>query len=303
VTGSSVFRLLAGLAGILLIAAACSGDDSGDSETPPAEITPEGQCSARTPILAIADLQDPTAQQNVIDVPARLPFEVTGARMDAQSSSWVYRQVVYVNESPERASEVLHETYQQPPVPDAPSFGDESSIWMTESGGNQIPSAWIRKGPTAIVLTVQGGFRANQETAYDKIVALASATDTKMADCVQWSPPVTASPVPTHTAAISILGLDNVFEPSEVSIPAGEMIEFTFTNQGATAHNMHIANPENGRFSEEICEGLTDPCLDPFLVQPGQSAKLVWQAPEDPLELAFRCDLHPDEMTGKLIIE
>jgi hypothetical protein len=223
--------------------------------------------------------------------------------MDAESNSWVYRQAIYVTESDERASEVLRDIYQQPAVPDAPHFGDESSVWTTQSGEAQIPSVWVRKGPAAIVLTLQSGVRATSETAYDKIVALASALDARLERCEQWPPPVTASPVPTHTTAISVLARDNVLEPTEIVIGTGEMVEFTFTNQGAALHNMHIADPKTARFTEGVCEGLADPCLDPFVVQPGEFSRLVWLAPEDPIEIPFRCDFHPREMTGTLIIE
>jgi plastocyanin len=303
VTIAAVTRSLAGLLLVLLGLIACSGGGDSGSELTSPTITPEGECSARTPVLAIGDLQDPTAQLQSVDVPARLPFGVTGVRMDAQSQSWVYRQLVYVTQSPDRASEVIHDAYQQPLVPDAPSFGDESGVWITQSGEGETPSVWIRKGPAAIVLTVQAGFRMTSEPAYDRLLALAAAVDGRIDRCERWPPPVTASPAPSPAATVSIVARDNVFEPSEITVPAGEFVEFTLVNEGAAIHNMHIASPTNGRFSEGVCEGLADPCLDPFLVEPGETASLVWETPEDPLELAFRCDLHPAEMTGKLIIE
>ena len=223
--------------------------------------------------------------------------------MDAESPDWVYRQAIYITESPERASESLRAVPQQSPVADAPAFGDESSVWATEGEGISVHSAWIRKGPAAIILTVEPTSPVSADAANDKLLTLAEVADSRIENCEQWSPPTTASPVPTHQAAISILALDNILEPSEVTIATGAIVEFTFTNQGGAIHNMHLANPETGEFSEAICEGLVEPCLDPSPVEPGGTANLVWRAPEDAVELPFRCDFHPREMTGTLIFE
>src|SRR2546422_8581656 len=121
--------------------AACSG--SGDSAATLSPIAPPlspsapklsqtvpppstGVCSVRSPLLVQEDLTDIMGRVDVVDLPPRRPWGVVGAHIDAQSTGWIYNQESYIAESPESASRVLHETYKEGGLPQAPFFGDES---------------------------------------------------------------------------------------------------------------------------------------------------------------------------------
>lgn len=101
---------------------------------------------------------------------------------------------------------------------------------------------------------------------------------------------------------IAVTMKDNSFDPNEITVPAGSAVTFDIANEGGAIHNMHIAGPD-GDFTEDFCEGSGDPCSDPTRVRGGDAATLTWEVPGDPGEVDFRCDFHPQQMTGKITIE
>ena len=76
---------------------------------------------------------------------------------------------------------------------------------------------------------------------------------------------------------------------------------FDVTNDGGAIHNMHIAGPD-GEYTEDFCEGGGDPCSI-RTASAGREATLTWEVPGSPGEVDFRCDFHPQQMTGKITIE
>ena len=101
---------------------------------------------------------------------------------------------------------------------------------------------------------------------------------------------------------IAVTMNDNSFDPEEITVSAGSTVTFDITNDGGAIHNMHSAGPD-GDYTEDFCDGSADPCSDPDRVRGGDKALLNWEVPDSPGEVGFRCDFHPQQMTGTITIE
>ena len=147
-----------------------------------------------------------------------------------------------------------------------------------------------------IILTFVGAFSATGGGAEDEA---ASASPTP-----RGTPQDGATPTPDGDGEgpIAVTMNDNSFDPDEITVPAGGTVTFDITNDGGAIHNMHIAGPD-GEYAEDFCEGGGDPCSDPTRVRGGETATLTWDVPQSPGEVDFRCDFHPQQMTGKISIE
>jgi len=88
------------------------------------------------------------------------------------------------------------------------------------------------------------------------------------------------------------------FEPASFVVSAGQQVTYNITNKGEGWHNMRVAGSD-GEFgtSDDV---LTD--HEPRFI-PGDTGTLVFTAPDTPGELKFRCDFHPDVMTGTITVE
>jgi plastocyanin len=90
---------------------------------------------------------------------------------------------------------------------------------------------------------------------------------------------------------------DNFFDPEEISVAAGADLTFAITNDGSAIHNMRVAGADNEYDSDD------DAVSDPDIVTSGDSATLTWTAPDSAGVIDFRCDFHPTDMVGKIIVE
>jgi plastocyanin len=113
----------------------------------------------------------------------------------------------------------------------------------------------------------------------------------------------TGTPAPDGNEIDVVLG-DNFFDPEQLTVPAGAAFTFNVTNEGNIAHNMHISG-QGGEYSQPFCDaGGDDPCSDPNNVRGGETAVLEWDVPDaGGEEVPFRCDFHPEEMTGTITIQ
>jgi plastocyanin len=100
----------------------------------------------------------------------------------------------------------------------------------------------------------------------------------------------------------SVVMHDNRFDPNDITVPAGTTVTVQIRNDGKTPHNLHVAG-QGGDYTEDFCTGTGDPCSDPNTVRAGQTATLTYQAPSSAGEINFRCDFHPQEMTGKIKVQ
>ena len=113
-----------------------------------------------------------------------------------------------------------------------------------------------------------------------------------------------ATSTPIMGGADIVMG-DNTFDSNDITVTAGDTLTFTLTNDGFAVHNMHIAQPDGNYSDDPFCElDSADPCSDPAAVASGDTAVLEWEASgESGAVIAFRCDFHPNEMTGTLTIQ
>lgn len=82
-----------------------------------------------------------------------------------------------------------------------------------------------------------------------------------------------------------ITAVDNEFDPTELTLTAGEEVTVTFTNNGETVHTFT---------SEELG-------FDTGNVEPGSSAEATFTAPEE--DTPFVCTIHEasDDMVGTIV--
>jgi cytochrome c oxidase subunit 2 len=90
---------------------------------------------------------------------------------------------------------------------------------------------------------------------------------------------------------------DNFFDPIDAAVDAGSTVVVELTNGGLAIHNMRVAGPD-GEYNTD-----DDTVSNPELFTPGTAGTLVWQAPDQAGDVIFRCDFHPLEMTGTLVVK
>jgi plastocyanin len=114
-------------------------------------------------------------------------------------------------------------------------------------------------------------------------------------------PAVSETPSPTSSGPagneVAVMMDDNFFDPEQIAVAADQEITFNLTNDGSAIHDMHIAGADNEYDSED------DAVSDPEIVSGGQDAVLTWQSPAAGGEIDFRCDFHPDQMTGTITVQ
>ena len=89
---------------------------------------------------------------------------------------------------------------------------------------------------------------------------------------------------------------DNFFTLNNLKVPLNETTTIEITNEGAAIHNMRIAGPD-GEFNTD-----DDSVSDPDLIQGGESAVLEF-APTLAGTYTFRCDFHPSEQGGVIVVQ
>ena len=101
--------------------------------------------------------------------------------------------------------------------------------------------------------------------------------------------PTTAA-AQTPAAAITLTAQDIAFDKSTLTVAAGQDVTITYDNKdNAVPHNLHIQAGAAGDFETEIVSGPTQQTLTFNITELGT--------------YTFLCDLHPNEMTGTLIVQ
>ncbi len=128
----------------------------------------------------------------------------------------------------------------------------------------------------------------------------ATPTATAPADGIQAQPdsPQTVGDEVTEASggALQTAVGDNFFTLNNLKVPLNETTTIEITNDGTAIHNMRIAGPD-GEFHTD-----DDSVSDPDLIQGGESAVLEF-APTLAGTYTFRCDFHPTEQGGVIVVQ
>jgi hypothetical protein len=105
-----------------------------------------------------------------------------------------------------------------------------------------------------------------------------------------------ATPVETFTIIADDDGpaINPRFEPNVMNARAGEVYEVIVRNEGESAHNLNISGDDKEYDTTDDWRML--PAL-----QPGDEARMRFRIAE-PGTVPFRCDLHPDQQVGNVIV-
>ncbi|MDQ3991345.1 MAG: cupredoxin domain-containing protein [Actinomycetota bacterium] len=113
-------------------------------------------------------------------------------------------------------------------------------------------------------------------------------------------PTPTPEPTPTETggngAAVDLeLEAENLsFQEETLSAPASAQVALEFKNRDSVPHNFGLYTDESAQESIFIGTPITGPDAE---------ETLEFEAPAEPGSYFFRCDIHPDQMTGEFIAE
>jgi plastocyanin len=93
-----------------------------------------------------------------------------------------------------------------------------------------------------------------------------------------------------------IIMLDNEFPEPNIPMPAGEEVVFPVVNDGSATHNVQVA--VSGDYGANFCRVGDPGCSDPASIRGGDEGTLTLNLTAGTYE--YRCDYHPDEMTGEI---
>lgn len=82
-----------------------------------------------------------------------------------------------------------------------------------------------------------------------------------------------------------VVATDFKFAETEVKVDPGTKGELSFTNEGETDHTFTV-----------------DPLEVDVTASPGQTESVSFEVPDDDASFPFYCKIHPDSMTGTLIV-
>jgi hypothetical protein len=102
-----------------------------------------------------------------------------------------------------------------------------------------------------------------------------------------------------------IIAADSYFEyegrrDPVIVVEAGEPALFYVNNWGRSVHNLHLA-ALGIEYISTVCgdNPERDPCTDPPIIPPGDTGRITLKLP--PGRFEFRCDFHPEIMTGTIV--
>ena len=89
---------------------------------------------------------------------------------------------------------------------------------------------------------------------------------------------------------------DNSFSQTELTVKAGQKFRINLKNDGNFVHDMTLAGPDKQYDTSD------DVTSTPRSIKAGQTGQLVAKI-DQPGTYLFRCDFHPQEMTGTLVVQ
>ncbi len=91
---------------------------------------------------------------------------------------------------------------------------------------------------------------------------------------------------------LEITAKDLKFDKDELTVSAGADVELTLNNEEAVPHNFSVYTDDSA--DEEIFVGD---------MVTNDTITYNFTAPDEPGEYFFHCDVHPDTMTGTLVVQ
>lgn len=110
--------------------------------------------------------------------------------------------------------------------------------------------------------------------------------------------PRVAGKTPTASFTIEARGAESgsFYEPNTITAPAGEVIAITVNNTGTVSHNMRVSGLDKEYDTADDFE------MPPNVIEPGKSQTLLVKI-DEPGTYPFRCEFHPLDQKGNLILE
>ncbi|MEX2236894.1 MAG: cupredoxin domain-containing protein [Dehalococcoidia bacterium] len=87
---------------------------------------------------------------------------------------------------------------------------------------------------------------------------------------------------------LTVVTVDNAFEPTDLTVPAGEEVTVTIRNDGTALHNLHVVADGQDFVSEDL--------------NGGDESTLTFTVGE-PGTYEFMCDYHVPDMIGELTVQ
>ncbi|MCM2466566.1 hypothetical protein DIC75_09660 [Methanoculleus sp. CWC-02] len=97
-----------------------------------------------------------------------------------------------------------------------------------------------------------------------------------------------------EVATVDIVADNMAFDTSTITVPAGAEVTMVFDNQDdGILHNVAVYTDSSATEEIFVGETITGP----------ETTTYTFTAPEEPGTYFFRCDVHPQQMTGDFIVE
>ena len=108
------------------------------------------------------------------------------------------------------------------------------------------------------------------------------------------TPVATKTTLVSGTVTISLVAQNTAFNKSTIIVPAGATVTIDFNNRDTVPHN----------FSVYFNSSATPPAIfqGPAIAGPATTT-YKFTAPATPGTYFFRCDIHPNQMTGNFIVQ
>jgi plastocyanin len=152
---------------------------------------------------------------------------------------------------------------------------------------------------TALFVLAYGCTGSDDESPTPTLVPPTSTPDATSGPATPAAGAATFDIVQREDVSDGIVFADSqTFDPVSFVVSRGQQVTFNITNDGQGWHNMRVAGGD-GEF------GTSDDILSDHepLFMPGETGTLTFTAPDEAGEIRFRCDFHPDAMTGTITVE
>ena len=107
-----------------------------------------------------------------------------------------------------------------------------------------------------------------------------------------------AGQTPAATLNLTSIGAEtgSRFVPDTLTGPAGQVIAIVVENKGTVSHNLRVSGPDKAYDTPDDFQ------MPPNVIKAGESQTLLVKI-DEPGTYPFRCDFHPLDQLGTLILQ